>query len=232
MLGGLNCRALIVCYAPRRASATSPRLTSTAHYLPVVSVTSCATKSDSELLIICDVASRSSETNINSLFLFFFASYSSAHINYSGIKKRRPKGERGLWVWRMWLKRPGQQSCHVNRFIWIMQAGRKERRKKKKKRERCGMCCVPSIHVKARSQEPQSVRVSCPQTMTPQMNEIFVPWHFNPRAAWCLCRTAEDYFRGFFHLFIMSGMVKTVSSRCVNPDVGWKRAKACRQVHI
>lgn len=71
MLGGLNCRALIVCYAPRRASATSPRLTSAAHYLPVVSVTSCATKSDSELLIICDVASRSTETNINSLFLFF-----------------------------------------------------------------------------------------------------------------------------------------------------------------
>lgn len=167
------------------------------------------------------------------LFFFFFLPHIQPRTLIIVESKKEDQREReGLWVWRMWLKRPGQQSCHVNRFIWIMQAGRKER-KKKKKRERCGMCCVPSIHVEARSQEPQSVRVSCPQTMTPQMNEIFVPWHFNPRAAWCLCRTAEDYFRGFFFLlFIMSGMVKTVSSRCVNPDVGWKRPKACRQVHI
>lgn len=62
-------------------------------------------------------------------------------------------------------------------------SGKERKGKKKEERERCGMCCVPSIHVKARSQEPQSVRVSSPQTMTPQMNEIFVPWHFNPRAA-------------------------------------------------
>lgn len=116
---GLNCRALIVCYAPRRASATSPRLTSTAYYLPVVSVISCANEEWFWIInyLRCRVAFYGNE---HQFFLLFFSfSYSSAHINYSGIKKEDQR-ERGAMVWRIWLKRPGQQSCHVNRFIWIM----------------------------------------------------------------------------------------------------------------
>lgn len=65
-------------------------------------------------------------------------------------------------------------------------------------------CAV--VHLSpCKGSEPQSLHVSCPQTMALQMNAIFVPWRFNP----CSMMSLSDG-SGLDFFIIMSRMVKTV----------------------
>lgn len=81
------------------------------------------------------------------------------------------------------------------------------------KRERWGVL-YPIFLCIGSDTEPQSLRVSCPQTMALQMNVIFVPWHSNPCSMMSLSNS-RGLFKRLFFMIIMSEMLRTVSGWCV-----------------
>lgn len=129
------------------------------------------------------------------------ALYSSVYVNYSRIEKKM-KWAKGRWTiaWRIWFK--GQ----VNRFIWIMQGLRKQL---SVKRERW-VLLYPLSPCKDYVTEPQSLCVSCPQTMALQMNVIFVPWHSNPCSMMSLSNS-KGLFKRLFLLLCLEWWEQSVA---------------------
>lgn len=71
------------------------------------------------------------------------------------------------------------------------------------KRERW-VLLYPISPCKGSVTEPQSLCVSCPQTMALQMNVIFVPWHSNPCSMMSLSNR-KGLFKRLFFYYVWNG---------------------------
>lgn len=77
-------------------------------------------------------------------------------------------------------------------------------------RGRDGLCCIPSLHAKAQSQSHNPSVFPVPKQwlckwMWFLFHDTLIP------AAWCLCQTAEDYFRDFFLLLCLEWWEQSVA---------------------